>query len=353
MSIIQRPRRFTVDSTFELKPLYPATTRLAILLVTYNHSKYVRRALESILFQDIELDYEIVIADDASTDDTREVIREFLEVNGKTNFRFLDYSRNLGITKNYQRSVYACNSEYVAILEGDDYWINTGRLRILLNHLHVHRECVGVSSNYFVSIEERAEFYPRVPVRAEWSYIDARMLIRDNVIGNFSTCMYRTKALSNLPPKMFDGESYDWIFNICLMKHGLIGFYNEPLSVYNVHLNGTWSRMTDIERIESQLGALERFDTVTGFVFKDDFDALRQRLSGQREAAVLKHEEVHDPKVKRNKEVNDAIQRSRFPFLTRVLHAIHFRMSPGTKTTLNKITPSFLKKVIVRLMVSK
>jgi glycosyltransferase involved in cell wall biosynthesis len=352
MSTRLRPRRFTVDVTQELKPLYPATTRLAVLLVTYNHEAYIQKALESILFQDIELDFEIVIADDASSDGTRDLIRQILNTAGKKNYRFLDYSKNLGITKNYQRAFYACNADYIAVMEGDDYWINTGKLRMQLNYLHTHRECVAASANYFVNIAEQGRFYPRVEIKAEWTYIDARTLIRDNIIGNFSTCMFRAKALTALPPKLFDGESYDWIINITLLKYGLIGFYNEPLSVYNVHLGGTWSKMTDVERLDSQLGAIDRFNEITGQVFETDFGMLRDHLLRLR-SEFLGEAENLDPRAIRNKAVMEAIQRSKFPLATRVFHAIHRRLPRWFVVAIRYTMPSALKRPLINSMTGR
>lgn len=344
MSVMLRPRRLTVDVTNELKALYPPTIKLAVLLVTYNHEKYILKALDSILYQDIDLDFEIVIADDASQDRTRDIIKEYLDKVGKKNYRFLDFSKNIGITKNYQRAFYACDAEYIAVLEGDDYWVNTGKLRMQLNYLHMHRECVGASTNYFVSIEERAEFYPRVEISPRWSYIDARSLIRDNLIGNFSTCMYRAKALRTLPAKLFDGESYDWIVNISLMKYGLIGFYNEPMSVYRVHLNGTWSRMSDVERVDSQLGALARFDEITGFVFKEDFQKLREHLHDFRRTLIV------DPMAVRNAAVQDAIRRSRHPLATRLMHAAHRRLPAGATSFVRNLMPRGFRQNVIKIM---
>lgn len=252
--------------------------RLSVLVVTYNHESYIKQALESVLWQDIECEFEIVIADDCSTDNTREVAADFLKEGGFENFRFLDFSHNRGITKNYERALFSTNTEYIAVIEGDDVWTRTDKLRILIDYLHSHRECVAASANYIVNVVDRHQFYPRTQVNDAWSYIDARLLINDNVIGNFSTVVYRSRTLRLLPKKLFDGRTYDWLLHICLLKHGLIGFYNEPLSLYRVHAGGSWSGMTRAEQIKSQLAELQRCDEITGRVFTSEFEELTRRL---------------------------------------------------------------------------
>ncbi|MBQ1543679.1 MAG: glycosyltransferase [Caulobacteraceae bacterium] len=254
--------------------------KLTILLVTYNHEKYIGQALDGLLIQEVPFSYDVVIADDASTDETREHIAHRLSEAGIVH-RFLDHSKNLGITKNYQRALFSCSGEYVAVLEGDDYWVRTDKLSKQVEYLDIHRECAGCSANYFVYDQSVELFYPRIPQSEDISYVDSRSLIADNLIGNFSTCVYRRSSLSNIPRSVFDVKSYDWIVNICISQHGLIAFMHEIMSVYRLHSSGTWSALSNEEKIRDQILQIETYDAITGRVFEAEFKALKNRLTGQ------------------------------------------------------------------------
>ena len=98
--------------------------KLSILLISYNQSEFVEEAIDSILNQNIPFDYELIIADDSSTDGTLELISNKLS-GTLIKYFVLTSKLNLGISKNYQRGFKACKGEYIAILEGDDYWTDT------------------------------------------------------------------------------------------------------------------------------------------------------------------------------------------------------------------------------------
>ena len=94
--------------------------KINIILITYNHSNYIRPALESILMQETSYDVEIIVADDCSTDNTVEIIKEY-ESKTKFVFLYLHKDQNIGYIRNYQQAFATCTGDYVAIMEGDDY----------------------------------------------------------------------------------------------------------------------------------------------------------------------------------------------------------------------------------------
>lgn len=252
--------------------------KLSVLLITYNHARYIREALDSVLWQDLDFAFEVVVCDDASTDNTREIIAEYVGKDPRVSFRFLPEAPNMGVTRNYQRAFAAVESEYVATLEGDDIWCSPEKLSQQLAFLEAHRECSVCGCNYFVYAEDLARYTERVERSEGFRYIDSRQLIADNLIGNFSTCMYRTEALKKLPPALFDLRAYDWAVNIVMGRYGLIGFLNTPMSIYRIHGAGTWSLLSHRQKLTSQLEVLPQYDAITDGIFKDEFDTLAVSL---------------------------------------------------------------------------
>ncbi len=251
---------------------------LSILLVTFNHRQYIGQALNSLFKQRFEGDVELVVADDGSSDQTMNIIRSYEGTDDRFHFKYLDSGSNLGVTGNYQRGFAACSGEYVAVLEGDDYWVSPMKLQRQCDFLDAHWECDLCSVNYYVYEEERSRFTPRTATGSGYRLIGARDLIADNLVGNFSTCMYRKSALDGLPRKLFEIKSYDWIVNICVARRSLIGFLEAPMSVYRLHAEGIWTKTSLIEKLRTQLDLIPDYDALTQYVFHEDFDLLANRL---------------------------------------------------------------------------
>lgn len=252
--------------------------RISILLVTYNHENHIRQALDALFGQLINEPIELIIADDASEDTTLNLIKEYEGRDDRFTFKYLDSAINLGITKNYKRGFSACSGQYVAVLEGDDYWISPFKLQRQMDFLNTHWECDLCSVNYFVFEKNRSHFYPRTTIGNGHRLVSARDLIADNLVGNFSTCMYRKTALDTLPQRLFEICSYDWIVNICVARSSLIGFLEEPMSVYRLHSNGVWTQTPHVEKLKQQLALISEYDNLTNNVFHVEFEALSNRL---------------------------------------------------------------------------
>src|SRR5918998_6653247 len=97
--------------------------KVSVLVTTYNHEKFIAQAIDSILAQKVTFDYEIVIGEDGSTDTTRDIVLTFRRRYPKR-IRLLLPQRNLGFYGNiiFEQALEACRGQYIALLEGDDYW---------------------------------------------------------------------------------------------------------------------------------------------------------------------------------------------------------------------------------------
>src|ERR1700737_2056019 len=111
--------------------------KLSIAMITYNHEEFIGQAIESVLAQKVNFDYELVIGEDCSTDGTRAVILDFHR-------RYPDRivpllrERNLGLMGNFARTIAGCRGRYLALLEGDDYWICTDKLQRQVDFLEAN-----------------------------------------------------------------------------------------------------------------------------------------------------------------------------------------------------------------------
>ena len=117
--------------------------KLSVIFITYNHEKYVEKALRSVLNQVTDFDFEVVVGEDCSTDSTREILRKVAsEYPDKV--RLLFREKNLGRpTLNVYQTTRECKGKYLAYLEGDDYWTDNYKLQKQVDFLESHSEYIA------------------------------------------------------------------------------------------------------------------------------------------------------------------------------------------------------------------
>lgn len=119
--------------------------KVSIVFITYNHEKYVERALRSVLEQETDFPFEVIVGEDCSTDSTRKIIHE-LQKEYPKQVKPLFREKNLGRpTKNVYETMMKCQGEYVAFLEGDDYWSDKHKLQKQVDFLEAHPEYIAAA----------------------------------------------------------------------------------------------------------------------------------------------------------------------------------------------------------------
>lgn len=215
--------------------------KVSISMVTYNHEQFIAKALDSVLMQKTDFDYEIVIGEDCSSDGTRAIVLEYRRRYPDIIRLFLN-EKNLGMYANSVQVLHACTGEYVAILEGDDYWTSPDKLQKQVDFLENHPESVSCFHNVMIIHADKsheAEAYCP-PDQKEFS--TAEDLLRK---GNFiPACskMFRRKYLE-IPDWIFSLKMGDWPCDILLARQGNIGYLNEIMGVYVIHQAGAWYEM--------------------------------------------------------------------------------------------------------------
>jgi len=110
---------------------------LSVCLITYNHADYIRDAIDGVLKQKVNFDWELIIADDNSTDGTREIILEYKRLH--PNFiHLILQEKNVGAAQNWLDLISTPKSKYIAYFEGDDYWIDPNKLQKQVDFLQAN-----------------------------------------------------------------------------------------------------------------------------------------------------------------------------------------------------------------------
>lgn len=125
---------------------------ISILILTYNHEKYIRQCLESILCQKVMIPYELVISDDASIDNTVKILREYQSIH--SNIHILTNETNIGLIRNFEKGLKSCTGFYYATCAGDDYWVDEFKLQKQLEFLQNNSNYTLVYTDNSIFIEE-------------------------------------------------------------------------------------------------------------------------------------------------------------------------------------------------------
>lgn len=122
-------------------------TLISVIIPSYNRADTVGQTIDSILAQKVDADIEIVIGDDCSTDNAREVLLKYKEQHPDT-IKLLFHERNMGLGANWATCVKACKGKYICNCDNDDYWHNEHKLQIQLDYMESHPESNVLLTNH-------------------------------------------------------------------------------------------------------------------------------------------------------------------------------------------------------------
>ena len=123
--------------------------KVSINIISFNRARYAAEALQSVLRQSFK-DWELIFIDDASTDDTAEIIRPYLS---DARIKYFRNEKNLGISLSRNRALRESAGEFVAILDSDDYWLDAEKLFKQIAHLYARPDIIAVGTGA-VAVDE-------------------------------------------------------------------------------------------------------------------------------------------------------------------------------------------------------
>jgi glycosyltransferase involved in cell wall biosynthesis len=214
--------------------------KLSVSIVTYNQKKFIEQTIESVLQQQVDFDYEIIIGDDCSTDGTREILLNYQEKYPNLIKLILHPQKNEGIPgkANFVSTIYAAKGKYIAMLDGDDYWIDPFKLQKQVDFLEANPD-FAICFHPVKTVYENEDREPEITNKNQ----AAIMTFEDLALNNFIyavSCVFRNNSLKF--PEWFDSmPAGDYPFHLLNAQYGKIGFINEVMAVYRVHKGGFWS----------------------------------------------------------------------------------------------------------------
>ena len=228
--------------------------KVSVATVTYNHESYIEQAVESVMRQETDFEVEMVVGEDCSTDRTRQILLDLRE-RYPERLRLLLREKNLGASHNVADVLRSCRGEYVALLDGDDYFTSTRKLAMQADLLDRNPEMAICGHRH----EIEYELEPGPGALCESAVQSECWTLDDFVNGYYvhpSSVMARHEILAELPVWFHDVETGDMAMLMLCLQRGTGGFINELMSVYRVHGGGVWSGKQEEEQLRLAIRAL-------------------------------------------------------------------------------------------------
>lgn len=226
-------------------------SKVSILIRTYNHERFIAQAIESVLMQEREFGIEIVIGEDCSTDRTREIVRAY-SAKYPGVIKPLLHERNIGRRQNFLETLQRCSGEYVAQLDGDDYWTHPGKITRQVALLESQPHFSQCFHPVLRITEEGTPPLPPAPIyppgrRAVYSLEDFRL---SNFVSSCS-CLTRNTLLKKGIPDILRAAPYtDWVWRALDAVHGDVAYIDEVMAVYRIHEGGVMAEARHSEALK-------------------------------------------------------------------------------------------------------
>ena len=215
--------------------------KVTVTSTTYNLAAYIKQALDSWLMQKTTFPVEILISDDGSTDGTIEIVESYMK--DHPNIRLIK-NNHAGMMPNFIKSIEECSGKYIALCDGDDYWIDENKLQKQYDFMESHPDFSACFTNSWVVNDNTGE--KKIAKTHLWDEADAMGLLAhrddDNIHmspGHTSTYFFRNGLVKKYPEWMYGDVMTDFPLYMIISQYGKAKFINDICTVYRSERAGS------------------------------------------------------------------------------------------------------------------
>lgn len=212
---------------------------VSVVMITYNHELFIEESLLSILNQETAFEYEVIVGNDGSTDNTDKLVQEILQSHPKAyRVRYYNNNPNMGVTTNSKKALDMVRGKYMALCEGDDFWIDDLKLQKQVDFLEENDDFAICFHN------TRVDFFDKnVPSYYVNENIEKDVFTLDDMIGEdeiwfmaTASLMIRSLAYGKTPDWFLRSKSGDIPIIILAARYGKIKYLSDVMAVYRKNL---------------------------------------------------------------------------------------------------------------------
>lgn len=251
-----------VDDSYELannvKESVP-NPLVTIRTSTYQHGPYIKQCIEGVLMQKTNFAFEFIIGEDFSIDETREIVFEYAKKHPDI-IRVFTADYNVGSKANGKRCIRAARGKYMALCEGDDYWIDPLKLQKQVDFLENNPD-YNFSVGAYNTINENG----KVKIGESYKRKRSTLVIRDYIAKRFSqTSTFVFRNNFELPSWTSEIYAGDQVNLLIATKDKKIKYHKEVFSVYRLHSGGIDTSYNNyFERNEKYIFLLKKIKIIT------------------------------------------------------------------------------------------
>lgn len=240
---------------------------VSVAMITYNHEKYIKQAVESVLMQDCNFEIELIIADDESHDKTGDIITNIITSHPKSNIiRYTKHKKNKGVQANFAWSIMQGKGKYVAICEGDDYWTDPLKLQKQVDFLETNPDYV-MACNASSEVDESGKEFKIAQIDKDT--VDLAMVLREGWFIRTASIIFRKEAINDgFPDFFYNAYSTDYILQVMILKEGKCWYFPEVMSAYRYHSGGI-SQANKPLQLNRWITKMKLLDTLNKFTNKE------------------------------------------------------------------------------------
>ena len=203
---------------------------VSVCIISYNHEAFIKKTIDGVLSQQTNFNFDIVISDDFSSDNTRSICENYANKHPDI-IKIIHSEKNIGAIPNFIRTLKACSGKYVAFCEGDDYWIDPLKLQKQVDFLENNPECSLCFHDALILWDNKS-----LPPKYFCSKNQKKTSTVEDVIEKWfipsASMVFRNKYINPLPAWFRDIYNGDWALQMLLAEKGKIAYINEIMSVY-------------------------------------------------------------------------------------------------------------------------
>ncbi len=215
--------------------------------MTYNHEKFIAQAMDGIMKQKTNFPVEVVVGDDFSTDKTLAIIKQYQDkenikikiLDRKKGDAYWQTRQKRGRLYNFFNILENCSGEYIALLDGDDFWTDEYKLQKQVDYLESHPGAIGCFHDV-KTVDENgktlAETY-YTPKRKNYDFVQNLTELK----SAYATCSLVCRSYPfDAPPSWYQQIPCDFTTDILLTRYGTLDYIPENMGAYRIHSGGVW-----------------------------------------------------------------------------------------------------------------
>jgi glycosyltransferase involved in cell wall biosynthesis len=253
---------------------HPNNVKVSICVIAYNHELFIAQAIESVLMQKADFIYEIIVGEDCSTDCTRRIVEDYRKKYPET-ITVITSDYNVGGSENFIRVLKACKGEYIAYLDGDDYWTDDKKLQKQVDFLDRDKmkRFIGCFHNVYSlhldgSMNKNNKYMS--------NHVKTQRGLLFGHIPHLSATMFRNNLNENTFHILKTHGALDWLLHILNAEYGDYGYIDEAMSVYRININGAYTSLSLQKRGIDNISWMEKINSILHYRYNKEY---RKRIA--------------------------------------------------------------------------